>query len=82
MDVGGVEEMVTMRGEGVSNGGDNGVASNGAGGGVSGSDSTSTVLQGLECHSNGTNGDTQWKILSQDASKMSKIREIVENSAR
>lgn len=50
---------------------------------------------GLECHSNGTtgsggggggntsnNGDAaQWKLLPHDASKMTKIRDIVENSA-
>ncbi|XP_042226156.1 flocculation protein FLO11-like isoform X2 [Homarus americanus] len=76
--VGGIEaaDMVTMRGEGVS------VGSSGSG---TISDSTSGLQnsQGLECHTNGTgaNGDTQWKILSQDSSKMSKIREIVENSA-
>ncbi|KAK4320206.1 hypothetical protein Pmani_008897 [Petrolisthes manimaculis] len=83
-----------MRGEGVIGSGVGSVGSGVVGsvvgnGGGSGSDSsptttTTTNLQcSQDCHTNGTNGETQqWKMLSQDSSKMNKIRDIVESSAR
>lgn len=88
---GGVEraDMVTMRGEGVAVAG--GVGSVG-GGGTAVTDSAATPgLQGLahptQCHPNGTatgtpNGEAQWKPAGQEASKMAKIRDVVENAAR
>ncbi|KAK3867346.1 hypothetical protein Pcinc_027186 [Petrolisthes cinctipes] len=87
-------DMVTMRGEGVVGSGvgsvGSGVVGSVVGNGGSGSDSSPTTTTtnpgGLQCsqdcHSNGTNGETQWKMLSQDSSKMNKIRDIVESSAR
>nr|XP_045619353.1 uncharacterized protein LOC123771080 [Procambarus clarkii] len=86
-------DMVSMRGDGVSvgsSGQTNGVVVVGASGVGTGALSDTTTAagihapHGLECHSNGTgaNGDTQWKVVPpQDSSKMSKIRDIVENSA-
>lgn len=76
--------IVSMRGDGVSvarSGQANGVGSS-VGSGTSDTSSGITSSQGLECHANGAgvNGDTQWKV-QQDSCKMSKIRDIVENSA-
>lgn len=93
MDVLGVRgiealDMVTMRGEGVIGSGVGSVGSGvgSVGNGGSGSDSTPVNPGGLQCsqdcHSNGTNGEAQWKMLSQDSAKMNKIRDIVESSAR
>ena len=85
-------DMVTVRGESVGVAGGGGGASGGGGGGGVTEDSaatttTTTLTHPAHCHPNGTptgtpNGDAQWKPLPHEASKMAKIRDVVEGAAR
>lgn len=79
---GGLEQadIVTMRGEGVAAAGGVG---NMSGTGAAVDNNGSGVHGASQCHPNGTpNGEPQWRPAPQDASKMAKIRDVVENAAR